>query len=100
MYLSMDGKRASCNNISTAVFVRHHGSIVIKPLLREGRLPNVSYVGVSHKLLEISIEKVGVCKISGFHGGDYEEWCLLGCYAVWLLYEPEFRRDLAPPSSG
>jgi hypothetical protein len=23
--------------------------------------------------------------ISGFHGGDYEEWCLLGCYAVWLL---------------
>jgi hypothetical protein len=26
-----------------------------------------------------------VCKISGFHGGDYEEWCILGCYAVWLL---------------
>jgi hypothetical protein len=22
------------------------------------------------------------CKISGFHGGDYEEWRLLGCYAV------------------
>jgi hypothetical protein len=22
------------------------------------------------------------CKIWGFHGGDYEEWCLLGCYAV------------------
>jgi hypothetical protein len=21
-------------------------------------------------------------KISGFHGGDYEEWCLLGCYAT------------------
>jgi hypothetical protein len=20
-----------------------------------------------------------------FHGDDYEEWCLLGCYAVWLL---------------
>jgi hypothetical protein len=20
-----------------------------------------------------------------FHGGDYEEWCLLGCYAMWLL---------------
>jgi hypothetical protein len=20
-----------------------------------------------------------------FHGGDYEEWRLLGCYAVWLL---------------
>jgi hypothetical protein len=26
-----------------------------------------------------------VCKISGFHGNDYEEWRLLGCYAVWLL---------------
>jgi hypothetical protein len=25
------------------------------------------------------------CKIWGFHGGDYEEWCLLGCYAMWLL---------------
>jgi hypothetical protein len=25
------------------------------------------------------------CKIWGFHGGDYEEWCLLGSYAVWLL---------------
>jgi hypothetical protein len=27
-----------------------------------------------------------ICKICGFHGGDYEEWCLLGCYAVWLLW--------------
>jgi hypothetical protein len=26
-----------------------------------------------------------LCKIWAFHGGDYEEWCLLGCYAVWLL---------------
>jgi hypothetical protein len=22
------------------------------------------------------------CKILGFHGGDYEKWRLLGCYAV------------------
>jgi hypothetical protein len=29
--------------------------------------------------------KIIICKICGFHGGDYEEWCLLGCYAVWLL---------------
>jgi hypothetical protein len=29
-----------------------------------------------------------------------EEWCLLGCYAVWLLYEQTFRRNLAPSSSG
>jgi hypothetical protein len=26
-----------------------------------------------------------LCKIWGFHGGDYEEWCLLGFYVVWLL---------------
>jgi hypothetical protein len=26
-----------------------------------------------------------LCKIWGFHGGNHEEWCLLGCYAVWLL---------------
>jgi hypothetical protein len=39
---------------------------------------------IAHFLLaaKTSIE---LCKIWGFHGGDYEEWCLLGCYAVWLL---------------
>jgi hypothetical protein len=26
-----------------------------------------------------------LCKTWGFHGGYYEEWCLLGCYAVWLF---------------
>jgi hypothetical protein len=26
-----------------------------------------------------------LCKIWGFHGGDYEECRLLGCYAGWLL---------------
>jgi hypothetical protein len=25
------------------------------------------------------------CKILGFHSGDYEEWRLLGCHAMWLL---------------
>jgi hypothetical protein len=29
-----------------------------------------------------------------------QSWMLLGCYAVWLLQEPTFRRNLAPPSSG
>jgi hypothetical protein len=28
-------------------------------------------------------------KIWGFHGGDYEERCLLGCYAVWRRNNPE-----------
>jgi hypothetical protein len=26
-----------------------------------------------------------ICKIWRFHGGDYEEWCLVGCYAVALV---------------
>jgi hypothetical protein len=26
-----------------------------------------------------------LCMIRGFHGDDYEEYRLLGCYAVWLL---------------
>jgi hypothetical protein len=39
-------------------------------------------------------------KIWGFHGGNYEECRLLGCYAVCLLSELKFRRNLAPPSSG
>jgi hypothetical protein len=30
-------------------------------------------------------DKWFLCKIWGFHGSDYEEWCLLGYYAVWLL---------------
>jgi hypothetical protein len=28
-----------------------------------------------------------LCKIWGFHGGDYEERHVLGCYVLWLLYE-------------
>jgi hypothetical protein len=28
---------------------------------------------------------VTIYKIWGFHGGDYEEWRLLGCYAMWFL---------------
>jgi hypothetical protein len=26
------------------------------------------------------------CKILGFHGSDYEECHLLGCYAMWILW--------------
>jgi hypothetical protein len=32
-----------------------------------------------------SMKVIIICKNLGFHGGDYEERCLLGCYAVWLL---------------
>jgi hypothetical protein len=49
--------------------------------------------------LHIKSTPVNLRKTLCFHGGDYEEWNLLGFYAVWLLYEPTFRRNLAPPSS-
>jgi hypothetical protein len=32
--------------------------------------------------------------------GDYEEWQLLVCGTMWILWEPTFRRNAAPPSSG
>jgi hypothetical protein len=35
------------------------------------------------------------CKIWGFHGGDYDEWCLLVCYAVWFLWEPFVSEELS-----
>jgi hypothetical protein len=44
------------------------------------------------KLQTRPLFREGVCNMKssnvkswGFHGGDYEELCLLGCYAVWLL---------------
>jgi hypothetical protein len=40
-----------------------------------------------------------MCKIWGFHSGDYEEWRLLGCYAVWpedtiLQTTPEYALEV------
>jgi hypothetical protein len=32
-----------------------------------------------------NFKRVINCNVWVFHGGDYEEWHLLGCYAVWLL---------------
>jgi hypothetical protein len=34
---------------------------------------------------KVQQEDIFIWKIWVFHGGDNEEWCLLGCYAVWLL---------------
>jgi hypothetical protein len=41
-----------------------------------------------------------LCKIWGFYSGAYEEGRLMGCDAVWLLWEPTFRRYVLPPSWG
>jgi hypothetical protein len=40
---------------------------------------------ISWKISFLFFGSLILFKIWGFHGGDYEEWCLLGCYAVWLL---------------
>jgi hypothetical protein len=41
-----------------------------------------------------------VCDISGFHGGEYEDGCLLGCCTLWTGRSlPTFQRCLLPPSS-
>jgi hypothetical protein len=34
------------------------------------------------QVVRLDISLLNIC---GFHGGDYEEWRLLGCYDVWLL---------------
>jgi hypothetical protein len=39
----------------------------------------------SNSALGYTQAKMKKSKISGFHGGDYEEWRILGYYAVWLL---------------
>jgi hypothetical protein len=51
-----------------------------------------------HYVSATESSRLMLCKIWGFDGGDYEESHLLGCYAVWSLYGPTFRRNLAPPS--
>jgi hypothetical protein len=39
---------------------------------------------IQREIYMISKQSSG-CKILDFHGGDYEGWHLLECYAVWLL---------------
>jgi hypothetical protein len=41
---------------------------------------------VMQKVVNVSFSRISsLSKIWVFHGGDYEEWCLLRYYAVWLL---------------
>jgi hypothetical protein len=40
----------------------------------------------ARKKMAITLKLIwGDWKIRGFHGGDYEECCLLECYSVWFL---------------
>jgi hypothetical protein len=76
-------------------------AVVRNMLKHKNILPQeYSYVWLSKEIVHVTaavIHKIYVfwfecresenlfCKISGFHGGDYEELRLLGCYAVWFL---------------
>jgi hypothetical protein len=53
----------------------------------------------AHYFSTTESSQVMLCKIWGFHGWLWR-MRLLGWYAVWLLLESTFRRNLAPPSSG
>jgi hypothetical protein len=54
----------------------------------------------THYVFAAKTSRLILSNIWGFHGGDYEECGLLACYTVWLLWEPTFRRNVSPPSSG
>jgi hypothetical protein len=59
--------------------------IYVMPYELNSRRNYISAIIRNSKNSANHILKVLTLKILGFHGGDYEEWCLLGCYAVWLL---------------
>jgi hypothetical protein len=46
------------------------------------RMTRIGQLGTT---LAVTSNRRSICKIRGFHGDEYKEWCLLGCYAVWLL---------------
>jgi hypothetical protein len=54
----------------------------------------------THYVSATEPSRLMLSKIWGFHGGHYEGCRLLWCYAVWLLYEPTFHRNVSPPSPG
>jgi hypothetical protein len=53
------------------------------------KVANLTYGATIKDILDNSANKVIQCKIWGFHGGDYDDYHLLGDDAVWLLYLPE-----------
>jgi hypothetical protein len=63
---------------SVMVYYSNHKNKHIDPL---DSFIIFSYMSVIFNVLDI----LSVCKIWGFHSGDHEEWCLLACYAMWLL---------------
>jgi hypothetical protein len=42
----------------------------------------------THHVSDAELSPLMICRIWGFLGGNYKEWSILGCYVVWLLWEP------------
>jgi hypothetical protein len=87
---------------------RLSASLAIPPITTQCPLTYVLYGWINGKWVHIyawiiwvkysthtKLDRVCFCKIWGFNGGDYEEFRLLGCDAVWFLWEPTFRRNIA-----
>jgi hypothetical protein len=55
----------------------------------------------AHLIVVDLISLTILCEIWGYLGGDYEDYCLLGCDDVPSdRYLPRFRRKVPHPSSG
>jgi hypothetical protein len=70
-------------------------------LKRDCKEPEIKRMVMPKELPMASPKQNKPSEISGFHGGEYEDGCLLGCCALLsgrnLL---TFHRCLLPPSSG
>jgi hypothetical protein len=79
-----DGPRGRTPVVTDNVKVKNLVEEIWRPLYSKCRNWNRK-LAHPRRTLEASSKRPWWCKIWGFHGGDYEEWRLLGCYAVWLL---------------
>jgi hypothetical protein len=77
--------------VFTAVIMKNAILLDIKNLVRTS--PETHYISATEPNLLM------LCKIWGFHGGDYEEWSLLECDAVWLLSKLQLLVTANVPSS-
>jgi hypothetical protein len=94
----------SCRMRATGRFTWHHTrtgnlQLGVLEMFHDEKLHPHYYLQHAYKLPHDGPPLIQflIYKIWGFHGSDYEKWRLLGCYAAWLLQEPTFRSNLAPP---
>jgi hypothetical protein len=63
-------------------FTSMHWTLKMQHITRDKGQGTGPVLQVTHVKYKIDIYRSKIC---GFHGCDYEEWRLLGCYAAWLL---------------